>query len=269
MGTQQLLIYDSVTKLGPDACGQVVIAASHGGRYAAYLAAVAGVKGIILNDAGFGCDNAGIGGMALLQECGIASATVSHASSRIGDGKDAAMRGRISAANEIALALGVIKGMPACDAASRMVHNPGRPVQPPALLIESRTLLPLKNGKRVVVLIDSASLVQADDRDAIVITGSHGGLLGGNPAAATKYPVFAALYNDAGIGIDCAGMGRLRALDAQGIIGATVDAYSARIGDARSSYEQGVLSAINKQATRIDLHTGMTVRDCVLQLQRI
>jgi hypothetical protein len=38
----------------PDARGRAAIAASHGGVYAAYLAAKAGVKAVILCDAGVG-----------------------------------------------------------------------------------------------------------------------------------------------------------------------------------------------------------------------
>ncbi len=76
---------------------------------------------------------------------------------------------------------------------------------------------------------------------AIVVTGSHGGLLGGKPETALKYDALAALFNDAGIGIDEAGTTRLAALDARGIAAATVAADSARIGDARSTYEDGIL----------------------------
>src|SRR5207302_1281456 len=78
--------------------------------------------------------------------------------------------------------------------------------------------------------------------DAIVLTGSHGGLLGGRPETALKYEVRAAFYNDAGIGIDEAGVSRLPALDDRGIAAATVSAATARIGEARSTYEDGILS---------------------------
>jgi len=54
--------------------------------------------------------------------------------------------------------------------------------------------------------LDSASLVTPEHWDAIVLTGSHGGLLGGKPETALKYNVRAAFYNDAGIGIDEAGV---------------------------------------------------------------
>ena len=100
-----------------------------------------------------------------------------------------------------------------------------------------------------MVLVDSASLVSAEvDRGAIVVTGSHGGLVGGDPAAALRTEAFAAVFHDAGIGIDQAGIGRLPTLDDRGIAAATVAAASARIGEARSTLDDGVLSAVNATA---------------------
>src|SRR5207237_589997 len=115
---------------------------------------------------------------------------------------------------------------------------------------------------------DSASLVAPEHHDAIVITGSHGGLLGGRPETALKYDVRAAFYNDAGIGIDEAGVSRLPALDQRGIAAATVAAASARIGDARSTYEDGMLSRVNARAAALGLAAGMPAREAAAILRR-
>ena len=88
-----MLVVDSITKLGPDARGEVAIAASHGGVYPAYLAAAAGLRGVVLHDAGIGLDEAGVGCLAYLDALGIPAATVAHTSARIGDGADLARRG--------------------------------------------------------------------------------------------------------------------------------------------------------------------------------
>ena len=101
-----------------------------------------------------------------------------------------------------------------------------------------------------VIVIDSASLVTSADAGRVVVTASHGGLLGGRPETAIKVPVFAAVYNDAGWGIDGAGVSRLPALDTRGIAGACVSAFSARIGDGQSSYRDGFVSALNATAAR-------------------
>src|SRR4029077_14992782 len=100
----------------------------------------------------------------------------------------------------------------------------------------------------------------------IVITGSQGGLLGGRPETALKYDVRAAFYNDAGIGIDEAGVSRLPALDQCGIAAATVSAASARIGDARSTYEDGILSRVNARAVALGLAPDMSARGAVALL---
>jgi hypothetical protein len=88
------LILDSVTHFSPDARGRAAIAASHGGVYAAYLAAKAGVKALILCDAGVGREQAGIGGLDWLGELGVPVAAIGHRSARIGDGGDCARRTR-------------------------------------------------------------------------------------------------------------------------------------------------------------------------------
>ena len=71
-------ILDSVTVFPPDARGRAAIAASHGGVYAAYLAAKAGIKAVILCDAGVGRERAGIGGLDYLDRLGVAAAAIGH-----------------------------------------------------------------------------------------------------------------------------------------------------------------------------------------------
>jgi hypothetical protein len=116
--------------------------------------------------------------------------------------------------------------------------------------------------------LDSASLVGAEHVGTVVVTGSHGGLLGGRPDTALKYDALAALFNDAGIGIDEAGVTRLPALDARGIAAGTVAAASARIGDARSTYDDGILSRVNTCAAALGLAPGMTAREFVAVTRR-
>jgi len=109
----------------------------------------------------------------------------------------------------------------------------------------------------------AAALVGAAQVGKIVVTGSHGGLLGGRPETALKIDALAALFNDAGIGIDEAGVTRLPALDGRGIAAGTVAATSARIGDARSTYDDGILTRVNRRATALGIAPGMTARQFV------
>jgi len=116
--------------------------------------------------------------------------------------------------------------------------------------------------------LDSASLVGAEHVGTVVVTGSHGGLLGGRPDTALKYDALAALFNDAGIGIDEAGVTRLPALEARGIAAGTVAVASARIGDARSTYQDGILSRVNPRAAALGIVPGMGAREFVAITRR-
>lgn len=260
-----IIVAHSITRVGPEAAGAVVVNASHGGVYAAYLAAKLGALAAIFNDASVGRDRAGIAGLDYLDEFGIPAATVGHGTARIGDGADMIANGVITHANGPAASLGVAPGQP-CRAAAERLQQAGRTHRAPPEALEAGFLLVAEAPQ--VWALDSASLVSPEHGNAVVVTGSHGGLLGGRPETALKYDVLGALYNDAGIGKDEAGVSRLSALDQRGIAAATVSAASARIGDARSTYEDGVISRINARAAALGLHEGMSARDFVIELRR-
>jgi uncharacterized protein YunC (DUF1805 family) len=260
-----ILTADSITRIGPEAAGAVVVNGSHGGIYAAYLAAKLRVGAVIFNDAGGGRDDAGIAGLGYLEALGIPTAAVGHDTARIGDGSDMMARGVITHANDAATVLGCRRGMTCRDAGAVLQTAASRGREPPPALEAAFLLVP---EAPVAWALDSASLVSAEHGGTVVVTGSHGGLLGGRPDTALKYDVLAALFNDAGIGIDEAGVTRLPALDARGIAAGTVAATSARIGDARSSYEDGVLSRINTRAAALGIAPGMTAREFVTIARR-
>lgn len=253
------MICDSATRLGRAHAGAVVVCGSHGGVYPGYLAARARVRAVVFSDAGVGKDRAGLASLAYGEALGMAVATVVHDSARIGSAADMLARGRISHANQVAQALNVLPAMPVAQALERLAEAPDWRAEPPPYA-EARTVIRDAPGRPRVVCLDSVSLVRPEDAGQIVVTGSHGGLLGGEPAAALKVDALAALFNDAGIGIDDAGIGRLAALDQRGIAAATVDAAGARIGDGRSTWADGVLSRVNAVARRRGAVPGMRAR---------
>jgi hypothetical protein len=255
-------VFDSVTVFPPEARGRAALAASHGGVYAAYLAAKAGVKAVILCDAGVGRERAGIGGLHYLDDLGVPAATVGHRSARIGDGKDCHERGVVSYVNSHAARAGVAPGMSARAALERLERADAPPSPTPPAMQETRRDISDTNAVRVFTL-DSNALVAPDDAGHIMLTGSHGGLLGGRVATAVKYDVFAAVYNDADFGAHDAGISRLPALDARGIAGACVSAWSARIGDGQSTYRNGFVSAVNARAAKIGGEIGISAKELV------
>lgn len=245
---------DTATVLPPEAAGAVVVCGSHGGLYPGYLLAKARVRGVVLCDAGIGLDEAGAGSLPYFQRLNIAAAVVSHLSCRIGDTADMLARGRISRRNDAAAALGVEEGDTAPDAAQKLTGAAGMNGEPPEIgegRFEART-----PGGGVISLLNSAGMVTEAHRGQIVVTGSHGGLIGGDPARALKAQAFAAVFSDAGGGADGAGFARLPALDERGIAALTVSAQTARIGDARSVYESGVISAANRTAAALGAKPG-------------
>lgn len=252
------VMLNSITDIAPDDAGAIVLSGSHGGLYPAAIASRAGLRAVVFNDAGVGLEDAGVAGVLALAGVGMAGATVDGMSARIGDTADMLDRGRISRANAVAAALGVAEGMPVQDALDVLAGAP----HPTAMLPkvpEARQAEVLRDG-RTIHLLDSASLVTPEDAGEIVVTGSHGGLIGGDPARAIKAPVRIAVYNDAGGGADGAGLTRLPALDQRQIAGVTVDCQTARIGDAVSALGTGVISHANSHATALGAHVGQPLR---------
>ncbi len=250
---------DTATKIPPEAAGAVLVCGSHGGLYPGALVAKAKVRAAILCDAGIGLDEAGVASLPWLESLGVAAAAISHLSCRIGDTGDMLARGAVSRANAVAAALGVRPGMGTAEAAERLAAAPLANAAPPPVG-ETRLTLERPGGRRILV-VDSAAMVGQEDSGAIVVTGSHGGLVGGAPAMALRTDGYAAVFNDAGIGIEQAGIARLPALDERGIAAFTVAAASARIGEARSSYETGVISAVNRRASALGAAPGDRARD--------
>lgn len=257
MANPAVTLADTATKLDESHRDSILICASHGGVYAAYLVARHGCRAAIFSDAGVGKDDAGIAGLEYCDRLGMAATAVSVMTARIGDADDTAARGVISYVNATARALGCRIGMTTPEAAAILTDAP-KPTGTPPAYEESRKVLHDRPGRPRVVCIDSASLVRPQDAGQIVVTGSHGGLVGGAAEAALRVNALLAMFNDAGIGIDDAGVTRLPALDARGIAAVTVAAGSARIGDAASTLKEGVISRTNTTARAIGAHIGMT-----------
>ncbi len=263
--TTDVRLFDSITDAGPDAAGTVAVSGSHGGLFAAAVASLSGLRAVILNDAGRGMNEAGIAGVRALADVGMAACTVDCMSAEIGSARDAATHGVISFVNAIAAGLGIASGMTAGNALDLLAAAP----QPDRLMAkvpetrQDRTL-----GGQEVLCVDSASLITPQDAGRIIITGSHGGLIGGDPARACKADARYVAFSDAGRGKNDVGIGRLSALDARKIAAATLDCMSCEIGNAASMLESGVISAVNQTATHCGIRPGMRHKDALQALMR-
>jgi len=260
-----LTVVDSATQLDASSRGTVAVCGSHGALYAAWLAANSRLRAVILNDAGIGKHSAGIAGVAWLGGLGIAACAIDYRTARIGDGADMLENGLLSMANDVAAAHGCLPGHTCRQAVKALLENAE---EADATIPEiGQTRLRIANsGHREVWALDSVTLARAEDRRAILVTGSHGALMGGHTDSILDVDIFAAFFNDAGGGKDGAGFSRLPGLEKRGVAAGTVSCNTARIGDGRSSYDTGVLSRINAVASRLELREGMSVRDAVARL---
>lgn len=263
---QLLRAIDSMNHVTTADRGRVVVASSHGGLYCAYKALAAGARGVVLSDAGVGRDNAGIASLAWCENVAMPAATIAHTSARIGEVADLLRRGVVSHVNGSARALGVTPGS-SCVEAWRAMATAPIPERPAAPVIEHRHEVDLDAGVKAVC-IDSASLILPEDAGRIVVTGSHGGLIGGDAAKALNVAAFLAAFSDAGVGIDEAGLGRLRPLDARGIGAVTVAHTSARIGDGLSTLHDGIVSHANARARALGVHPGQRLADALVAVAR-
>lgn len=255
-------VFDTVTELGPAQRGCVVVCGSHAGLVAIAYAVEAGLHAVVLNDAGIGKDGAGVAGLRVLEAIGMAACAVAHTSARIGDGRDTWLNGLVSVANAPARTAGVAAGMDAQTAAARLADAKAPAGELPAFS-EGRELLLAQRGRPEVWAVDSVGMVLAADAGRILAIGSHGALHGGRPETALAADAYAAVFNDARVGKDDIGITRLAVLDARGVAAATVSAASARIGDGRSTYEDGILSHVNARAAALGARPGMTCREWV------
>ena len=240
----------------------VVVSGSYGGKYNAFNAAKWGVRGVIMNDAGIGKDNAGIVGLAYLDAIGLAAAAADAGTCHIGDGDHMLAHGVISHVNRAAAALGCKPGQGVRECAELMRAAAVPTEMPPAISDGARYILRDNHGEPRLVCADSIGMIEPADAGQIVVTASHGALSGGRPDNAVAPDVRAVFFSDggAGGGMDGAGIARLVPLDRRGIPAGAVSADSAPIGDSRALYRDGILSHVNQAAVHLGAHPGMTLK---------
>jgi hypothetical protein len=119
-----------------------------------------------------------------------------------------------------------------------------------------------KHNGHSVVLMDSISYADKADEGIFAVSASHGGKSSAH--IALTLPIAGAVFNDAGVGKDAAGVAGLEMLDAKDIPAMTVSHTSARIGDVEDAWEHGVVSRVNSSASKQGFQVGGKVRDQVL-----
>lgn len=234
----------------------VLVCGSHSATVAVKLVAWLRPRGLIGHDAGIGKDRAGVSGLAYLQRRYIPGAAVDGRTARIGDGRNMYEEGRISAMNRAAAALGLREGMTTREAAALMLDK-----KPPAPAIRKvqTVLRAARNGK--VIALDTIKYGDARLDNAVICMGSHSG------GSMAKYiddlgvRLLGSITNDAGFAKDRSAIAGFSPLDARRIPAAVVSCDTAHMGDAVSTYRDGVISAANRHAEAIGIRVGQTAVD--------
>ena len=76
------------------------------------------------------------------------------------------------------------------------------------------------------------------------------------------------VFNDAGVGRDAAGIAALAFLQDHGLAACTVAHDSARIGDAHSALDDGIISHVNAAAHALGIRIGQRCRPAIEPLTR-
>jgi hypothetical protein len=109
-------------------------------------------------------------------------------------------------------------------------------------------------------LLDSIAHISNAHANAVVVSGSHGGRSAAEFVIALSQKPSCIFFNDAGGGKDNAGTVALDILQAHNIPCACYSHLSARIGDARDGYDNGVVSSLNPMALTLGIDIGMPIQ---------
>jgi hypothetical protein len=261
-----VVVIDSPTRIGEpivpiNATRDVLIHAA----YAAVAPSIGllnrGFRGFIAVDAGIGRDEAGIGGLPLADQYGVPAAAVSVYSCRMCVGHSVWVDGVVSRANRTALELGVLPGQSTATAAALMLRGAvgtTRSLTNP----QGDSDFPLHPGPDGGIFgCWSMSLPKGDRRRDVFCVGTpvdttmtvhmynHGILPRG------------VIGSDGGFGRDQMAIVGLHILQDMGVPCAAVSHDSARLGDARSIYEDGRITIANALAEARGVRAGMTARE--------
>lgn len=110
-------------------------------------------------------------------------------------------------------------------------------------------------------MVDSITELGPGDAGCVAVSGSHGGISSGRFALAAQPAL--TVFNDAGVGRDRAGLAGLALLERHALAALTVAHDSARIGEARSSLHDGIVSHVNAQAAASGIHAGQRCTEAI------
>lgn len=241
----------------------VVVGCSYAGATTVSDILPLGMKALIGHDAGIGKDQAGISGLALCDKFGIPMAAVAGRTATLSNG-NSLMQGTISAVNNAAEQLGVAAGQTAALAAQLLLAaNPGRAVTERIDIDLRLHEMAASASGRVLARVWLLNLPGQYPNDVFAL-GTHSARVAAEHAF--RWGVKGWIANDAGMAKNGTGIAALTLCGDKGMPAASVAAVSARIGDALSTYNEGIVSARNTPAQDRGVAIGMPAREALLRM---
>ena len=114
-----------------------------------------------------------------------------------------------------------------------------------------------------VCLLNSIALIGNAHANAVLVSGSHGGLSAAEFVVAVSEKPRCVFFNDAGGGKDDAGSVALGILQNNGVPCACYSHMSARIGEAEDGLENGIITGVNLLARALGIQINMAVKEAV------
>lgn len=241
--------------------GDVLVCGSHGAPCATQLLVWSRPRGVFVHDAGIGLGEGGVSGLKLLDAYLIPGAAVDGNSARISDGRDMYGNGTVSRANHAASLMGIAEGMTVREAARILLDRN------PAFRAPARRQIKVHSDEfGDVFALDTVKYADSRIAGGVLCMGSHAARAMADYVERMDYRLAGVITNDAGPSKDESGIAGLAQLDAIGMPAAAVGCATARVGDARSTYFQGIVSALNETAASIGIAKGQAASEAARRM---
>jgi hypothetical protein len=231
----------------------VVVGASFAGAPTAAMCMRQGAKAWIAHEGGPGKDEAGVSGLPFAQRYGVPAAAIATKEARLSGGMSL-LTGHVSRANEAAVALGVKPGQTGEVAARLMLKAPSGKIRDFDGLIDEDVHEVASTPSGKIIACWSFSRIKEPRPNDVFCVASHGAKI--MALYALRVNPRGLICNDGGRGLEDSGIEGLDALEEHGIAAAAVSTDSACIGNALSTYHDGVISAANPTARKRGVAVG-------------
>jgi hypothetical protein len=217
-----------------------------------------GAKAIIATDAGIGKDEAGISGLKHGETIGVPVAAIAVMSAETSNGSSTLL-GEISRANAQARALGVTPGMPGYEAALRLAKAPpGKPIPTSRGLEEKPTVVEETPKGRIWATPGTTAIREKIPND-VICSGANSSRVSSD--GVIRMSAKGSIANDAGIAKNNSAVEGVMILGERGIPSASVSTMSARLGEGMSTWNDGIISVVNKVAAARGVKVGMSAKE--------